>query len=83
MIFVDHQWRGYDKLDKYPSELSGGEQRVSIARLAKARDSFLDEPTGSPDTENRAQDFRLYLEIKGEAIFTPHHGDAQPNIGDM
>lgn len=75
-----------DKLKKYPSELSGGEQqRISIARaLAKKPDVlFLDEPTGALDEKTGRQvlDYidRLHKEYGFTVIMVTHN----ENIAQM
>jgi ABC-type lipoprotein export system ATPase subunit len=55
-----------DKLDAYPSQLSGGQQRrVAIARalLNKPDIILADEPTGDLDEETEAEIMRLFEEI--------------------
>jgi putative ABC transport system ATP-binding protein len=55
--------------DKYPHQLSGGEQqRVSVARsLAKNPDIiFCDEPTGSLDEQNSKQVLKVLQELNEE-----------------
>lgn len=75
-----------EKKQKYPHELSGGEQqRVSVARaLAKQpKVLFLDEPTGALDEETGRQvlDYicRLQKEMKFTIIMVTHN----LNIADM
>ena len=63
-------------MDKYPSELSGGElQRLSIARaLAGNPEVFiLDEPTSALDVENQKKILDILKEIKDVTIIFISH----------
>lgn len=71
-----------DKLNKYPSQLSGGEQqRVAVARaLAKLpKVLFMDEPTGALDEETGRQLLDYVLKLhemdKFTLIMVTHNGN--------
>ena len=60
-VFLLEEFGLDDKMNKYPSELSGGEcQRIALLRavINKPRVVFADEPTGNLDNEN------LYIMIE-------------------
>jgi putative ABC transport system ATP-binding protein len=62
-----------DRLDHYPSQLSGGEQqRVALARAFanRPRILFADEPTGNLDQETGAKVIELMEDLNREARTT-------------
>lgn len=75
-----------NKLHKYPSELSGGEQqRVSVARaLAKnPKVLFLDEPTGALDEQTGRQVLDYISRLQTEYGFTIVMVTHNLNIAEM
>ncbi|MDO5602715.1 MAG: ABC transporter ATP-binding protein [Oscillospiraceae bacterium] len=75
-----------EKLHKYPSELSGGEQqRAAVARaLAKKPEVlFLDEPTGALDEETGRQVLDYISKLQKEYGFTVVMVTHNQNIAEM
>jgi lipoprotein-releasing system ATP-binding protein len=58
-----------DRAEHKPAELSGGEkQRVAVARALVNKPSviFADEPSGSLDTQNKAELHQLFFDLRKE-----------------
>ncbi len=75
-----------DKLQKYPSELSGGEQqRVSVARALakKPKVLFLDEPTGALDEQTGKQVLDYICKLQKQYGFTIVMVTHNLNIAEM
>lgn len=75
-----------EKLQKYPGELSGGEQqRVSIARALAKRPGvlFLDEPTGALDEQTGRQVLDYIWKLQKESDFTIVMVTHNLNIAEM
>lgn len=74
------------KMDKYPGQLSGGEQqRVSVARALakKPRVLFLDEPTGALDEQTGRQVLDYIGRLHQEQGFTVVMVTHNRNIAEM
>lgn len=66
---------GHHVLNKYPFELSGGQnQRIAICRALIVKPSFLlaDEPTGSLDDENTKDILTLFKKMSVPVIMVTH-----------
>lgn len=75
-----------DKVKKYPSELSGGEQqRVSVARALakKPKVLFLDEPTGALDEQTGRQVLDYIFKLHKKYGFTVVMVTHNQNIAEM
>lgn len=75
-----------EKLKKYPSELSGGEQqRVSVARALakKPKVLFLDEPTGALDEQTGRSVLDYISRLQKEYGFTVVMVTHNQNIAEM
>lgn len=77
----------YDLRDKFPRQLSGGEQqRVAIARAYVSDNKYLlaDEPTGALDNKNTWEIMDIFRELKdeGKTIILVTHDEDIASCGD-
>lgn len=77
----------YDLRDKFPRQLSGGEQqRTAIARAYVSGNQYLlaDEPTGALDNRNTKEIMNIFKELKaeGKTIVLVTHDEEIANYGD-
>ncbi|MGT2846259.1 ABC transporter ATP-binding protein [Streptococcus massiliensis] len=75
-----------DKKDKFPSQLSGGEQqRVALARALakKPQVLFLDEPTGALDEARGRQVLEYLTQVQKEKAFTMIMITHNPHIAEL
>ena len=86
---VKNVFLGTDYLEKYPSQLSGGEQqRIGIARaiINSPKLVILDEPTSSLDLSVRNEILRLLKKLQTELgltyLFISHDIHTIKNISD-
>ena len=77
----------FNRINHFPSELSGGEQqRVAIARslIAETELILADEPTGNLDYKTSADIFSYFLKLKemGKAVIFATHNRELANMAD-
>lgn len=77
----------YDLRDKFPRQLSGGEQqRAAIARAYVSDNKYLlaDEPTGALDNKNTQEIMNIFKELKseGKTIILVTHDEEVASYGD-
>jgi lipoprotein-releasing system ATP-binding protein len=76
-------------VEKYPSQLSGGEQqRVAVARALINKPALLlaDEPTGNLDNKNAESLYELFLQVKqtyGQQIIMVTHNESLTKQSDQ
>lgn len=77
-----------DRMDHFPSELSGGEQqRVAVARalINKPAVIFADEPSGNLDTHSAENLHNLFLKLRdtfGQTFVIVTHNEDLANLAD-
>lgn len=78
-----------DRMENYPSQLSGGEQqRVSVARalMNEPKIIFADEPSGNLDSKNAQELHELFFKLKdelGQTFIIVTHNNELAQMSDL